>query len=165
MKHVKLFENFAGRTTLKPIDISRPGDVVVFLRGEVFATGLISQEQFRILEDCLEESGKPRGKSEYGYDLNTTLVDFEQQPGIAYVYHLYRPSFGDIEFWTEGADFEDETVNVMHWATGANPNYIDFDEEKIDTVIPLKRGMLQYIDNHLQVVEMTFDEFIDSFFS
>jgi hypothetical protein len=145
MKHIQLFEAYPyGGSTLKPVDITRPGDVLVFLKSiESVSVALMSQAAFTELGDLLKE------KNPYEYEISEVSSD----PGLAYVYVLYDPVLGETFGEFKDASFQDETSEVNTWATGEsytpNPNSYKWAigtragvDHPFDTVFVLKRGMV-----------------------
>ncbi len=144
MKHIKLFEAYPyGGSTLKPVDITRPGDVLVFLKSiESVNAALMSQAAFTELDNLLKE------KNPYEYEISEVSSD----PGLAYVYVLYDPNLGETFGEFKDASFQNETSEVMNWATGKsytpNPNSYKWEigsggeDHPFDTVFVLKRGMV-----------------------
>ena len=117
MKQIELFENSTDGGTLKPVDITRPGDVLVFLKSiESVSVALMSQAAFTELSDLLKE------ENPYEYEISEVSSD----PGLAYVYVLYNPDLGETFGEFKDASFQDETSEVTNWATGKsytpNPN-------------------------------------------
>jgi len=143
MKHIELFENSHVTTTLKPVDITRPGDVLVLLKSlDGVSVALMSQAAFTELGDLLKE------ENPYEYEISEVSSD----PGLAYVYVLYDPDLGENFGEFKDASFQNETSEVMNWATGKsytpNPNSHKWEigsggeDHPFDTVFVLKRGMV-----------------------
>lgn len=187
MKHVKLFENFSLKV-LPPVDISRPGEVVVaFMNGgryfadadEGFCVTLISESELPMLKRCV--SGERKLQSMYvppGYDFEPapSNVYFEtQKPGIAYVYYTGMTK-GDHDCEFVGPEFESKTPHMEYWITGNkntvnhdNPHILQnwqgvLDGENMDAVFVLKRGMVLEMGGGGWVpncYEYSLDEFLE----
>ncbi len=151
MKHIQLFENFSGATTLKPADITRPGDVLVlFTSGynpnDDFVVALMSQTQYIEFKDLLEIQKKipPLTREVYRHPDWDVYCVYEK-PGAAYVYfNLNLYSNGGIknniqnghllgkgtlekgDFWEiKDASFEKNTSDVLYWGKVNKINWVN----------------------------------------
>lgn len=168
MKHLQLFENFDDAPTLKPVDITRPGDVLVIFtlspyETDGFSVALMSQVQYVEFEDLLRRRTPP-GPTDHFYWATPIVLEVYEKPGAAYVYYNADRGRNSRAYGTKGqnwtvkdASFEKKTSDVFYWAEGCviptgqpgfnkgsnqNPGYKDneADEEEFDIVIVLKRG-------------------------
>jgi len=149
MKHVKLFENFSLKV-LPPVDISRPGEVVVAFPGEeTFCVTLISESEWPMLQSKIQLD--PRFSNPAFSQEQNDGYWVTQKPGIAYVYYTGMTK-GDHDCEFEGPEFESKTPYMQYWITGnknivnyGNPHILqnwqqELDGENWDGVFVLKRG-------------------------
>ena len=147
MKHIELFENFSqmgsGQTpmTLKPLDVSMPGDsVVCFSLGDsIYFTLASSDKAERMVEVIRSMMMDSSGAVDTEFDQSLMIID---QPGIAYV--LFEPE-EEPNVSVKGKWFEDQTPEIDFWSTGtpsdelSNPNGTG---EYNSSVSVLKRDMV-----------------------
>jgi len=170
MKHLQLFENFDDAPTLKPVDITRPGDVLVIFtlspyEADGFSVALMSQVQYVEFEDLLQRRTPP-GPTDYFYWAVPTVLEVYEKPGAAYVYYNCYEGRNSRAYGTKGQNwtvkdvsFEKKTSDVLYWAEGVviptgqpgfnggtnqnpafNKNSFEHPVDEFDIVIVLKRG-------------------------
>jgi len=170
MKHLQLFENFDDAPTLKPVDITRPGDVLVIFtlspyEADGFSVTLMSQVQYVEFEDLLRRRTPP-GPTDHFYWATPKVLEVYEKPGAAYVYYNAERGRNFRVFGTKGQNwtvkdvsFEKKTSDVLYWAEGVviptgqpgfnggsnqnpsfNKNSFEHPVDEFDIVIVLKRG-------------------------
>lgn len=129
MKHLQLFENFDDAPTLKPVDITRPGDVLVIFtlspyEADGFSVALMSQVQYVEFEDLLRRRTPP-GPTDHFYWATPIVLEVYEKPGAAYVYYNAERGRNSRVFGAKGQNwtvkdvsFEKKTSDVLYWAEG-----------------------------------------------
>jgi hypothetical protein len=160
MKYVKLFENFSQG--LQPIDVSKPGEVVVVLHEEdSYAVALVkanSPEHTSLVKYIQEVQSKPNQNPE-----SDNFYTFDQ-PGIAYIALDHN---GDTRPLL--VQERDETLKYPSWVTPngeGNPQITsstDFDTIEFSAFVLIRDKVLSTVGAGNPEVQ-TVDEFLNGGF-